>query len=713
MTCRKSITRWHRPSAGAAALTLLWPLALAAGESATGLDTVIVSATRLRSVAAFDTPASISSVSLDAQNSRGDVNMAEVLGALPGVVALDRQNYAQDMQLSIRGFGARSTFGVRSLRLYADGIPAAMPDGQGQLSHFNLMGGDRVEVLRGPFSALYGNSSGGVVQLWSKPGSSDDSWRVKATGGSWGERTLAAQVAGQAAGLVGYNLALSRFTTDGWRDHASATRNSANGLFTVPLPGDGKLNLVGNYLNLPEAQDPLGVTRAQWDADPRQTTSVATQYDTRKSVKQTQAGAVWEQPLAADQTLRAMAYTGNRQVVQFLALPISSQTNPLNSGGVVDLGSRYGGGDLRWSVRGGQQRPYELTVGVNADEQRQQRQGFENFIGTQLGVRGKLRRDEDNTVRNVDEFAQLWWQFAPRWSVLAGVRHSQVKFASTDNYITASNPNDSGSIDYSDTTPVAGLTFEPLTGLRVYASAGNGFETPTFNELSYRADGAAGLALNLRPASSRNQELGIKWRDGQGTLLEAALFNAETRDELAVARNVGGRSSYQNVASARRQGAEAALETPLTQQLSLQLSWTRVDATFRSPYLICVAVGCTVPNVAVAAGSRIPGVARQQTHAALHWQQNGWNASFELAQMSGIVANDVATEVAPAYTLANLELGRQWRFSGGALRAFMRVDNLAGVRYIGSVIVNEGNGRYYEPGIDRTVLSGVQWQWQP
>ena len=713
MTCRRFITRWSRPSAGAAALTLLWPLALAAGESATGLDTVIVSATRLRSVAAFDTPASISSVLLDAQNNRADINMAEVLSALPGVVALDRQNYAQDMQLSIRGFGARSTFGVRSLRLYADGIPAAMPDGQGQLSHFNLMGGDRVEVLRGPFSALYGNSSGGVVQLWSKPGSSDDAWRVKATGGSWGERTLAAQVAGQAAGLVGYNLAVSRFMTDGWRDHASATRNSANGLFTIALPGDGKLNLVGNYLNLPEAQDPLGVTRAQWDADPRQTTSVATQYDTRKSVKQSQAGAVWEQPLPADQTLRAMAYTGSRQVVQFLALPISSQTNPLNSGGVVDLASRYGGGDLRWSVRGGQQRPYELTVGVNADEQRQQRQGFENFIGTQLGVRGKLRRDEDNTVRNVDEFAQLWWQFAPRWSVLAGVRNSQVKFTSTDNYITATNPNDSGSLDYSDTTPVAGLTFEPLAGLRLYASAGNGFETPTFNELSYRADGAAGLALNLRPARSRNQELGIKWRDGQGTLFEAALFTAETRDELAVARNVGGRSSFQNVASARRQGAEAALETPLTRQLSLQLSWTLIDATFRSPYLICVTAGCTVPNVAVAAGSRIPGVARQQTHAALRWQQNGWNAALELSQMSGIVANDVASEVAPAYTLANIELGRQWRFSGGALRAFARLDNLAGERYIGSVIVNEGNGRFYEPGIDRTVLSGVQWQWNP
>ena len=711
-TYKRSTTRWLEPLGSALVAALLTPAAAWADDASDKLDTVIVSATRLRGVAAFDTPASISSVALDSQNSHGDVNMAEVLGGLPGVVALDRQNYAQDMQLSIRGFGARSTFGVRSLRLYADGVPAAMPDGQGQLSHFNLMGADRVEVLRGPFSALYGNSSGGVVQLSSKPGSSDDSWRAKATAGSWGERTLAAQVAGIAVG-AGYNLAVSRFTTDGWRDHASATRNSVNGLFTVPLPADGKLNLVGNYLNLPEAQDPLGVTRAQWDADPRQTTSVATQYDTRKSVRQSQAGAVYEQPLPADQTLRAMGYVGSRQVVQFLALPISSQTNPLNSGGVVDLGSRYGGGDLRWSVRGGQQRPYELTVGLNSDQQLQQRQGYENFVGMQLGVRGKLRRDEDNRVGNTDEFAQLWWQFAPRWSLLAGVRHSEVRFKSTDNYVTATNPDDSGRISYSDTTPVGALEFQALEGLRVYASAGNGFETPTFNELSYRADGAAGLALNLKPASSRNQELGIKWRDGQGTLLEAALFNADTRDELAVARNVGGRSSYQNVANARRQGAEASLETPLTPQLSLQLAWTLVDATFRSPYLICVTAGCTVPSVSVAAGSRIPGVARQQTHATLRWQQSGWNAALELAQMSSIVANDVATEIAPAYTLANVELGRQWQMNSGVLRAFMRIDNLAGVRYIGSVIVNEGNGRYYEPGVDRSVISGVQWQWRP
>jgi len=711
MTFRRFTTR--SPEFAVTSLALLLPLTVAATEAPAALEAITISATRLRTVDAFDVPASISTVALDAANSRADVNMAEVLSGLPGVAALDRQNYAQDMQLSIRGFGARSTFGVRSLRLYADGIPAAMPDGQGQLSHFNLMGADRVEVLRGPFSALYGNSSGGVVQLWSKPGAVGDSWRLKATGGSWGERTLAAQAAGQVAD-VGYNVAVSRFNTDGWRDHAAATRDSGNGLFTVALPGAGRLNLVGNYLDLPEAQDPLGVTRAQWDADPRLTTPVATQYDTRKSVRQVQGGAVWEQPLAAGQALRAMVYTGSRQVLQYLALPITTQANALNSGGVVDLDSRYGGGDLRWSWRGGSAaQPFELTAGVNSDKQSQHRQGFENFVGTALGVRGKLRRDEDNTVRNVDEFAQVWWQLAPKVSVLAGVRHSQVTFDSVDNYIVGTNPNDSGGIDYSNTTPVGGVVFEPTAQSRIYFSAGTGFETPTFNELSYRADGAAGLALNLKPATSRNVEAGFKWRDGAGTALELAVFKADTSDELAVARNVGGRSSFQNVADARREGFEMAFETPLSQQLSLQLSFTQVDATFRSAYLICNAVGCTVPNVAVAAGSRIPGVARQQGHAALRWQSGGWNASAELSQMSDIVANDVGTEVAPAYSVGNIEAGRQLTIGRSTLRLFARIDNIADRRYIGSVIVNEGNARFYEPGTGRTVIGGLQWQREP
>ena len=675
------------------------------------LDRIRVQATRLIGVDDFDTPASLNTLSLSEDDNSNAVNVSDALGGVPGLLARDRQNYAQDTQLSIRGFGARSTFGVRGVRLFSDGIPASMPDGQGQLSHFNVLGGERIEIMRGPFSALYGNSSGGVVQLWSAEGKEGDPWRVRATAGSDDAYTLGAQLRG-ASGDLGYNLAASRFDTQGYRDHSAARRDSLSARFDFRIDPSRKLTLVLNHVDLPDADDPLGLTRAQYQTDPRQATAVATQFDTRKSVRQSQGGLTYEQQVGEAQTWRAMAYVGRRAVEQFLALPVAAQANPLNAGGVIDLASDYGGADLRWSWRGElASKPFEFTAGANFDRQDQQRRGYENFIGGTLGIKGALRRDESNRVRNVDEFMQAWWKFAPRWSLLVGARHSEVEFRARDNYVTAGNPDDSGSVRYRDTTPVAGLMFEPGENLRFYASAGRGFETPTFNELGYRADGGAGLSFDLRPAISHNVELGMKWRGEGDTRLEAALFRADTDDELAVVRNVGGRSSFRNVGGARRQGLEASFETALSDRWHLQLAYTWLDATFRSAYLVCTGAGCTVPSTPVAAGARIPGVARQQFFGRLQWQGNAWSAAAETDGVSDVVVNDVASESAPGYLLLHLEAAREWKFASGGLRAFARIDNALDHDYIGSVIVNEGNGRFYEPGPGRTFLVGAQWQW--
>lgn len=680
-------------------------------EDAVTLDRIQVRATRLIDVTDFDTPASVDSVSLRANDNGSGVDVSEALRGIPGVTARDRQNYAQDTQLSIRGFGARSTFGVRGVRLFADGIPASMPDGQGQLSHFNLLAGERIEVMRGPFSALHGNSSGGVVQLWSAEGQRDDPWRVRVSTGSDATHTLGAQLLGRA-GDVGYNVAALHFDTDGFREHSAARRESINARFDFDLDATRKLVLVFNHVDLPEAQDPLGLTRAQVEQDPRQAAAVATLFNTRKSVRQDQGGLTYQQDISASQTLRAMAYAGQRAVQQTLPLPVAAQANPLNAGGVIDLDSDYGGADVRWSWRGEMAvRPFEFTVGGNYDRQLQQRRGYENFIGSNMGVKGALRRDESNRVHNVDQFAQAWWQFAPRWSLLAGLRHSEMSFEARDRYITPSNPDDSGQVRYRDTTPVAGLMFSPVENLRWYASIGRGFETPTFNELGYRADGGSGLAFDLRPASSRNVEMGMKWRNGEGTRVEAAVFRADTQDELAVARNVGGRSSFQNVGRARRQGVEASLNTALGEQWNLQLAYTWLDATFRNAYLVCTGAGCTLPSTPVAAGSRIPGVARQQIFARVQWQDGPWSAALEGEGVGNVVVNDVASESAAGYFLFNLEAAREWSFTSGTLRTFGRIDNALDRAYIGSVIVNEGNGRFYEPGPGRTFLIGAQWSW--
>lgn len=674
------------------------------------LDRITVEAARLRGVSAFDTPASLDSVDLRADNATAGVNLSERLGGVPGLLARDRQNYAQDTQLSIRGFGARATFGVRGVRLYADGVPATMPDGQGQLSHFNLMGGDRVEVLRGPFSALYGNSSGGVLQLFSADGQAPDEVDVRAGAGSDGSRSLGARWLGRQ-GRVDYNLAASVFDTDGYRRHSAARRESANAKVGLTLGEQGRLQLVANHLDLPDAQDPLGLSRAQWRADPRQATAVATQFNTRKSVRQDQLGLVLDLPFGEHQNVHAVAYGGQRDVTQYLAIPVAAQANPLNSGGVIDLGNDYGGVDARWSWQGQWAgRAVEASLGMTADRQNQQRRGYENFVGTQLGVQGALRRDERNRAENRDGYAQLWWQLADRWSLLLGARLSTVEFRSADHYITATNPDDSGHVRYAQTTPVAGVMFAPSADWRLYASLGRGFETPTFNELGYRADGGAGLALDLQPAISRHVELGSKWRHG-ALAWELALFRADTDDELSVASNLGGRSTYRNVGRARRQGVETGLSLSLGQDWQWQLAYTWLDTRFRDGFLTCARSGCATPDTPVAAGTRIPGTARQQFFSRLAWEPAQWSAAMEVTAISSVSVNDIGSESAPGYALLNLEVARRWPLAeSSSLRAFARIDNALDRDYVGSVIINEGNARYYEPGPDRSLWLGLEWK---
>ncbi|MEO7324862.1 MAG: TonB-dependent receptor [Dokdonella sp.] len=680
-------------------------------DRSNNLPAVVVTATRTEQPA-FDVPASIDVVDIDDTRDTLGVNPSEYLSGIPGLLARDRQNYAQDEQISIRGFGARSTFGVRGVRLYTDGIPATMPDGQGQVSHFNLDSAERIEVLRGPFSALYGNSSGGVIQVFTADGSQPPEVDLGIAAASYGTWRASANARG-VSGPLDYNLDVTHFQTDGYRDHSEAKRESGNAKLGFRIGDSGKLTLLVNTLALPNAQDPLGLTHAQFNADPTQVSASAVQFDSRKSVHQNQGGAIYEQDLGGGNALRVLGYYGQRDITQFLSVPVATQGNPLHAGGVVDLGSDYGGSDARWTWRGDfGGRPFEIAAGVAWDRQNQARRGYENFVGSTLGVRGTLRRDEDDTVSNFDEYVQASWRFADAWSLSAGLRHSDVKFDSVDHYITASNPNDSGRVDYGANTPVAGLLWRAASWANAYASYGKGFETPTFNELGYRADGGAGLAFGLTPSHSRNRELGLKLRPAQDIEANFAVFRADTRDELAVATNAGGRTTYQNIGKARRDGAEAALSMRLSHDWRLQFAYTWLDATFRSPFLTCAGAPCTTPNTPVAAGARIPGIPKNDLHVALRWgREQGWRASLQGDYVGAVTVNDLGTDAAPSYVVAAADIGYGFEVTSGQLRTFARIDNLFNRAYAGSVIVNDANGRYFEPAPDRTLMLGVQWQW--
>jgi iron complex outermembrane receptor protein len=705
------------PLVGAAAAQTSAPAQAPADSSP--LHEVVITATRIEADP-FNIPAAISSISAEQlRNDALGVNLSDDVATVPGLLARNRYNYAQDQQISIRGIGANSAFGIRGVRVYQDGIPATGPDGQGQVSQYNLDSASRVEILRGPFSALYGNSSGGVIQLFSATGKGPLQLRSGVAYGSFGNFRASLNALG-SAGPLGYNLDFTHFRVDGYRDHSSARNESFNGKLNYSFNDSNRLALIANVVSRPDAQDPLGVTPAQFAADPESTDPAAINFNTRKSLHQQQAGLVYDLDITDAQSVRVLGYYGHRSVLQFLSITQGAQAAPRSSGGVVDLNRRYGGTDARWSWKGAlAERPMTWVVGFSYDRQNELRRGYNNFIGTQLGVKGLLRRDENDIARDLDEYAQGTWDFAQQWSLMVGVRHSDVKFDSEDHFIVGVNRDDSGEVNYGATTPVAGLVFKPEDWLRVYASYGQGFQTPLGSELAYRPDGGAGLNFDLQPARSNNVELGVKVDIDPDVNAEFAVFQAQTRSEIVVATNSGGRSTYKNSGRTRRRGAEYSLNYRIAADWRAQLAYTYVDAYYSDAYLTCTVAPCPTSNLPVdapvlpagvarvASGNQLPGVPKHNLYVSLRWgQQVGWHASASGQYVTQVAVNDVNTVFAPSYALVGLDGGYGVELSSFKVNAFLRINNMLNRHYVGSIIVNDGNSRFFEPGPGFNVLGG-------
>lgn len=708
---------------------------------------VVVTATRVEQNS-FDLPMSIDAV--DGETVRAgqlQVNLSESAVRVPGVVVNNRNNPAQDLAIQIRGFGARSAFGVRGVRLYADGIPMTMPDGQGQTGTFNLDTASRVEYLRGPFSALYGNSSGGVVQIFTEDGPDKPTLSSGITFGSYGTRRESITFGGDKDGF-NYIVNANTYRSDGYRDQSFTRRDNLHGKFTFNLSDTTKLTVVATALDQPDNQDPQGLTAAEVKADRKQANAGSIKFNTRVSRSHEQVGATLEHQLTADDTLKFMAYYGQRDNEQFQSIPISAQRDDRHGGGVATIEREFGGIDFKWTHQGKlAEMPYNFTVGMNYDRMEDERKGYENFTSNAAfgalpanrdcgnvasniicGVRGNLRRDETNLARNFDQYVQAAIDLSKKWNLSAGVRHSKVRFENKDHFmgnfyneapIARTNPDDSGSLTFSETTPVIGAIFKVSETFNLYANAGESFETPTFVEMAYQATDP-GLNLNLKPATSRQYEVGAKWLAGSTTLINAALFKIDTDDEIVVLQQGGGRTIYQNAKSSERQGFELAIDTRFSNDLTGYLAYTYLDAEFTSAFDSCKPfslTGATFCNPStpshierITSGTDIPGTYKHTLYGEVAWQHKptGFSTAVE-----GRLFSKTYVAFKPEYGSADGYATFAWR--GGfkqklgdwKLNEFVRVENLFDKDYIGSVRVADLNSSYYEPAPGRTWLLGL------
>lgn len=677
-------------------------------EHTVQLPTITVEATRMNTDY-LHTPASVFRVDTSEQQQSAQVNLTELVKGVPSLQLNNRENYAQDLQLSMRGFGARSTFGVRGIRLYVDGIPATMPDGQGQTSNIDLSSLSHLEVLTGPFSSLYGNSSGGTLLTTTKEGQGKDSIELNYTGGNHDKNRagLVLQGGSEHANEPSYVISSSYFDTDGYREHSDARKVLNNAKLTWDLEDGSKINWITNYVKI-NANDPQGLTREQWRENPRQQVPFLKQFDVRKDIEQTQTGITWSKPVNEQNELYMMGYWGNRQVTQYQSIPKSTQENPRHAGGVIDFERNYYGADFRWT--GKELLPNTIvSLGVALDAMDEDRKGYENFnlVNGQpsYGVKGKLRRDEDNTLWNIDPYLQASWQFLPTWKLDTGVRYSNVHYKSKDHFIVGVNGDDSGKTDYSKLLPSIALSWQVFPELLTYVSYAKGFETPTFTEMAYRPDGLGGFNFDLEASSSDTYEFGLKSQNMLGDFT-LAVFQTKTKDDIVSGGAKDGRNTFRNADKTLREGVELTWNKALWRDLIANASYAYLDATFDANVPEKKDDGKILAS-AIPSGNLIPGIAKQRAYASLAWKPKaGLYGGVDAQYSDKIYVNDINTEVAPSYTTISAYTGYVWNMNDWRVNTYARIDNMLDKNYIGSVIVNDGNGRFYEPADGRNWSAG-------
>ncbi|MEK7346212.1 MAG: TonB-dependent receptor [Pseudomonadota bacterium] len=679
----------------------------AQAQEAAGNQDVLVQTGRLAQKQ-FDAPASLRVVDGEAiRNAGAQVNLSEALAQTPGVVALNRNNYAQDLQISIRGFGSRAAFGLRGIRLITDGIPATTPDGQGQASTVSLTSADRIEVLTGPLAQLYGNASGGVIQTFTREAGALPQADVSTTFGSYGLQRHDVQLSGRM-GQVGIVADYSRFEVDGYRQNSAAKRQQFNGVLTAQLQEDTRLKLVANLFDMPEAQDPLGLTAAQWLADPQQAGAGAVTNRTRKSVQQNQLGLVLEHQFHPDLHMQWRAYAGTRDNLQY-------QTNAKWVGLQRDFQGM--GAQIKGKVRHVQSGALDWVVGGDVDRSAERRQGGNTVGGEKEGA---LTRDELNKAANTDAYAQANWhvidaQGRQSYTLTAGVRRSQVQLENADD-LPLTDGNGSGRVRYTATNPVLGLTWHALDTLNVYANWGRGFETPTLAEAAYSVENNVLKGVfntGLLASRSQHMEVGAKWVPSPAARLDAALFRITTENEIVTLKSSYGKTAYKNAARTLREGAELSWQNEWSAHWRSQLSVAVLRALYDENFVS----GTTL----IAAGKRMPGIPEQQLYASLQWaeqgfaskakpQQQGWSASADWMLRSALWGNDLNDSDARVSGQGVLNLRLRHRSLWGAVRAegWLGVDNATDRAYVGSVIVNQSSKQYFEAGLPRNWMLGLK-----
>jgi len=661
------------------------------------LNPVIVTVTRGIGKSPLESPFAMTVLNPDsARPAQRHTALDESLALVPGLTAVSRTNPAQDPRISIRGFGARSAFGVRGVRVLRDGMPLTLPDGQTPVDYLSLESVGRIEVIRGSASALYGNASGGVIDLRTAPppaarlGGGISQWL-----GDYGFSRTTLK-AGGVSGRAYYQGDASFLRNGGFRVYSRQRTSSGFARAGATIGGtDYAIDVLG--FDMPLAENPGALTLAQFRSNPRLADQPSVNKASRKVVRQLQIGLSADRQLKHDD-VSASAYFGGRSLY-----------NPLTFA-VVDVGRRTYGGSGRVAHESSLfSRMNTLTGGFDLQSQNDSRLNFANCnnvppltastatcptIGAEEGV---VTLDQRELVSSAGAYVSDELRMTERLRLSGGVRGDNIGFEVRDRLIGNGNPDDSGRRTLRAITPYVGLVSMLGASQSIYANIASAFETPTATELGNHPDGTAGINQDLNPQKSTTYELGYKAALVDGLRYDLATFITRARDELVPFEipSSGGRRYFRNAGRTTRRGAEIGASFTKGPVL-LNAAYTYSDFRFDR----------YVSGTSVFDGNRIPGLPMHRGQASAAFSGRSFFGVAEVEAAGNSFVDDGNTTHAPGYEVMHLRVGSD-RISGTPLSLVAGVQNLFNRQYSPSITVNAAAGKFFEPAAGRTVFLGA------
>ena len=663
------------------ALITAFPAVCAAQDS--GLGPIVITPTRVEKDIE-EIPAAVSTVGQDEiQLGNEQLGLDESLGGVPGLFMQNRYNFAQDLRASIRGFGARSSFGIRGIKIIVDGIPETLPDGQGSVDGIDLGSASQISVIRGPASSLYGNASGGAILIESEKGPAIPFANARATVGDFGFNNTQLKTGGET-GRLNYLLNLSDTSTDGYRDHSEYENTQLNGRFETTLEGGSSLLATLHHTDQPVANDPGSLTEADADLDPEQARAQNELFDAGEALQQTRIGLLYKTGLGESRDFEARIYNTQRDF---------SNKLPFQNGGAVKFDRDFTGAGLKFTLRGDlADRQNRLLLGLDYDRQDDDRRRFDNLSGS-LGAQ---TLDQNELVTSTGVYLQNETKLNDRVELTLGIRYDDVKFDVSDDFLA--DGDDSGEVDLDQTSPMAGISVDLGNETRFYATISTAFETPTTTEFANPSGG--GFNQALEPQEATNYEIGIKRRTGMQRF-ELALFHIDVDNELTPFELPAqpGRTFFENAGSSTRDGIELSYSRQLAPQIGFTTAYTYSDFVFDR---------FTNADGDVFDGKRIPGIPKDLLYLDLTWfGESGYYATWDLTYTGDLYADNANQTSVDSSQVSNLRIGYNGFYGDWEVSPFLGVNNLFDEEYNNNIRINAFGGRYFEPAPERNAYIGI------